>query len=134
MQAMKKMKARPTSVYQSQLIKGRRCDRAKEEEDMVMTQVKSERKKTFDGAKAFLVFLFSDVGLMVLCLVYAVVGMARVQVSEFFHGSFPVGARVFISFELPNEEKNREIKKNVALDVLDRMNYMTEVTIHKTYK
>ena len=37
------------------------------------------------------------------------------------------GARVFIAFELPNEEKNREIKKNVALDVIDRMDYMAEV-------
>ena len=40
---------------------------------------------------------------------------------------FPSGAKVFIAFELPNEEQNREIKKNLALDVIDRMNYMTEV-------
>ena len=40
---------------------------------------------------------------------------------------FPSGEKVFIAFELPNEEQNREIKKNLALDVIDRMNYMTEV-------
>ena len=36
---------------------------------------------------------------------------------------------MFIAFELPNEEKNREIKKNVALDVIDRMDYMAEVLL-----
>lgn len=102
---------RPTSVYQSKLIRGRRCDKAREDEDMIMTQVTAERKKNYDGAKEFLIFLFSDVGLMVLCLAYAI-----------------VGAKVFIAFELPNEEQNREIKKNLALDVIDRMNYMTEAT------
>ena len=65
---------RPTSVYQSKLIRGRRCDKAREEEDMIMTQVTAERKKNYDGAKEFLIFLFSDVGLMVLCLAYAIVG------------------------------------------------------------
>jgi len=104
-------KERPASVYQSQLIRGKRCDKAMEEEDMIMTKVTAERKKSFDGVKEFLIFLFSDVGLMVLCLLYAI-----------------IGARVFIAFELPNEEKNREIKKNVALDVIDRMDYMAEAT------
>ena len=37
------------------------------------------------------------------------------------------GARVFMAFELPNEELNKEAKKQAALDVLDRMNYMSEV-------
>ena len=67
-------KERPASVYQSQLIRGKRCDKAMEEEDMIMTKVTAERKKSFDGVKEFLIFLFSDVGLMVLCLLYAIIG------------------------------------------------------------
>ena len=46
---------------------------------------------------------------------------------------FPSGANIFIAFELPNEEQNREIKKNLALDVIDRMNYITEVICHLNF-
>ena len=52
-------KERPSSVYQSQLVKGKRCDKAREEDDMIMTKVTAERKKSFDGFKEFLIFLFS---------------------------------------------------------------------------
>ena len=44
---------RPNFVYQSKLIRGRRCDKAREDEDMIMTQVTAERKKSYDGAKSF---------------------------------------------------------------------------------
>ena len=77
--AMKKKTKKPTSVHQAELILGNRCDKAKEAEEMIMKEVTSERRKTYDGAKDFLIFLFSDVGLMVLCLAYAVVGMNYFQ-------------------------------------------------------
>ena len=72
---------RPTSVYQSKLIRGRRCDKAREDEDMIMTQVTAERKKNYDGAKEFLIFVFSDVGLMVLCLAYAIIGRDLIKLN-----------------------------------------------------
>merc|ERR1719239_1972628 len=67
------------------------------------------RRQMFDGFKSFMAFLLSELGILVLFIVYAV-----------------VGARMFISLELPLEEERRNQMKLLGEDIQNRQNFITE--------
>jgi len=63
----------------------------------------------FDGCKAFMKFVMSNLGIFFLCVIYAI-----------------IGARLFIQIELPEEELRREEKKALGETVQARVNYIMD--------
>ena len=57
-----------------------------------------KKKKAFDFVKVLLKYAFSQAGIIVLCIVYAV-----------------VGAEMYMSMEVPLEDQQKQLKMNAAL-------------------
>ena len=64
---------------------------------LLLTNIR-KKKKAFDFVKVILKYAFSQAGVIVLCIVYAV-----------------VGAEMYMSMEVPLEDQQKQLKMNAAL-------------------
>jgi len=80
-----------------------------EEDDGIMHTEIRKKKKAFDFVKVLLKYAFSQAGIIVLCIVYAV-----------------VGAEMYMSMEVPLEDQQKQLKMNAALDIIDSTEYLAD--------
>jgi len=81
--------------------------REKDDENAIMAHETRVKKKNLDFVKTVLAFAFSQVGIILLCIVYAV-----------------VGANTFISMENPAEEQRYLDKQQAAKDITKATDYL----------
>ncbi|XP_023347171.1 TWiK family of potassium channels protein 7 [Eurytemora carolleeae] len=92
------------------MVKKGKAAVAHNEDDGVMRTLIRKKRKAFDILAEIFSFLFSNVGLLFLCICYA-----------YF------GALLWISLELPGEELAYIEKQNVARDLNDTANFLADV-------
>ena len=68
-----------------------------------------KKARAFDFIKVVLKYAFSQVGVVVLCTLYAV-----------------GGANIYLGMELPLEEERREAKKEAALEIIKMEDFLTD--------
>jgi len=99
------------------IIKKREADA--EGDDGIMTTEIRKKKKAFDFVKVILKYAFSQAGVIVLCILYAV-----------------GGAEMYMGMEGPLEEQQKQLKINAALDIIDATDYLADSfwnLIHNKY-
>ena len=79
-----------------------------EEGDGIMRQEVRKKEKAFDFLKVVLKYAFSQIGVVVLCVGYAV-----------------VGANIYLSMELPLEEERRKAKEEVAIEIMKMEDFLS---------
>ena len=100
-------------------IKTKKVVVEKDEESGVMRTEVRRKPKAFDFVKVMLKYAFSQIGVIVLCCVYAV-----------------GGANIYMSMEVPLEEEAKELKRTVALDIIDAQDFLADsfwILIHNRY-
>ena len=78
------------------------------EDDGVMRKEVRKKEKAFDFLKVVLKYAFSQIGVVVLCVGYAV-----------------VGANIYLSMELPLEEERRKAKEEVAIEIIKMEEFLS---------
>jgi len=82
-------------------------EKQEEEDQGPMQTIHRKKRKAFDVIKVLARYLFSSIGLMFLSMFFAI-----------------AGANLYISIERPEEELRYELKKNIAYDIDDAMQYL----------
>ena len=78
------------------------------EDDGVMRKEVRKKERAFDFLKVVLKYAFSQIGVVVLCVGYAV-----------------VGANIYLSMELPLEEERRKAKEEVAIEIIKMEEFLS---------
>ena len=100
-------------------IKKKKVEAGNDEESGVMRTEVRRKPKAFDFVKVMLKYAFSQIGVIVLCCVYAV-----------------GGAQIYMSMEVPLEEEAKELKKTVAMEIIDAQDFLADsfwILIHHRY-